>query len=61
MLIANALLKVAAAGNGFYRDNQVLGTNDDNLEKARLVAIDTLRKTLALGMKLLGVPTPQEM
>jgi arginyl-tRNA synthetase len=61
MLIANALLKIAAAGNGFYRDNQVLGTGDDDLEKARLVAIDTLRKTLALGMRLLGVPAPQEM
>ncbi|MDE0585044.1 MAG: arginine--tRNA ligase [Planctomycetota bacterium] len=61
MLIANALLKIAAAGNGFYRDNQVLGTGDDNLESARLVAIDTLRKTLALGMRLLGVPAPQEM
>jgi arginyl-tRNA synthetase len=61
MLIANALLKIAAAGNGFYRDNQVLGTGDDDLEKARLVAIDTLRKTLALGMRLLGVPTPHEM
>jgi arginyl-tRNA synthetase len=61
MLIANTLLKIAAAGNGFYRDNQVLGTGDDDLEKARLVAIDTLRKTLALGMRLLGVPAPQEM
>ncbi|MBT4465366.1 MAG: arginine--tRNA ligase [Planctomycetes bacterium] len=61
MLIANALLKIAAAGNGFYRDNQVLGTGDDDLEKARLVAIDTLRKTLSLGMRLLGVPAPHEM
>ena len=61
MLIANALLKIAAAGNGFYRDNQVLGTGDNDLEKARLVAIDTLRKTLALGMRLLGVPAPHEM
>jgi arginyl-tRNA synthetase len=61
MLIANALLKIAATGNGFYRDNQVLGTGDDDLESARLVAIDTLRKTLALGMRLLGVPAPQEM
>ena len=61
MLIANALLKIASAGNGFYRDNQVLGTGDDDLEKARLVAIDTLRKTLALGMCLLGVPAPHEM
>jgi arginyl-tRNA synthetase len=61
MLIANALLKIASAGNGFYRDNQVLGTGDDELEKARLLAIDTLRKALALGMSLLGVPAPQEM
>ena len=61
MLIANALLKIAAAGNGFYRDNQVLGTGDNDLEKARLVAIDTLRKTLSLGMRLLGVPAPHEM
>ncbi|MFT7516441.1 MAG: arginyl-tRNA synthetase [Myxococcota bacterium] len=61
MVVANSLLKIASAGNGFYRDNQVLGTGDDKLEAARLLAIDTLRKTLALGMQILGVPAPQEM
>jgi arginyl-tRNA synthetase len=61
MIIATALLKIASAGNGFYRDNQVLGTGDINLERSRLYAIDTLRNALCTGMTLLGVPAPTEM
>lgn len=61
MILAHALLKIAAAGNGFYRDNKVIGAGSEKLEKSRLLAIDTLRKTLELGMQLLGVPAPKQM
>jgi arginyl-tRNA synthetase len=61
MVLATALLKIGSAGNGFYREKRVLGTGDAALEGARLAAIDALRRTLALGLSLLGVPAPQEM
>ena len=61
MVLATALLKIGSAGNGFYREKRVLGTGDAALEGARLAAIDALRRTLALGLGLLGVPAPQEM
>ncbi|MBC8404619.1 MAG: arginine--tRNA ligase [Planctomycetes bacterium] len=61
MLLAQTLLKIAAAGNSFYREKRVLGNDDPVLENARLAAIDGLRNTLAHGLMLLGVPTPEEM
>mgnify|MGYP002639410853 CR=1 FL=1 len=61
MLLAHALLKIASAGNVYYRENRVLGTGDTALEDARLSVIDALRSTLALGLKLLGVPVPEQM
>jgi arginyl-tRNA synthetase len=61
MLLAQALLKIAAAGNSFYREKRVLGGDDQALENARLAAIECLRNTLASGLHMLGVPTPEEM
>ncbi len=61
MILAQALLRIGAAGNAFYREHRVLGTGDEELEKARLATIDALRRTLALGLELLGVPVPEEM
>jgi arginyl-tRNA synthetase len=61
VLLAHALLKIASAGNGYYRENRVLGTGDPALEDARLSVIDALRSTLALGLELLGVPVPEQM
>lgn len=61
MLVAQALLRIGSAGNIFYRENRVLGTGDEALEGARLAAIDALRRTLELGLGLLGVPAPEEM
>ncbi|TAH36568.1 MAG: arginine--tRNA ligase [Planctomycetota bacterium] len=60
MLLAAQLLRIAAAGNAFYRDRRVLGS-EAPLEDARLAAIAALRGTLALGLRLLGVPAPEEM
>jgi arginyl-tRNA synthetase len=60
MILAQQLLRIAAAGNAFYRDHRVLGS-EPALEDARLAAIAALRGTLALGLGLLGVPAPEEM
>ena len=59
--VAQSLLKIAAAGNSYYRENRVLGLDDDALTGARLAVIDMLRRTMKLGMDLLGVPAPEEM
>jgi arginyl-tRNA synthetase len=61
MILAQALLRIAGAGNSFYREKRVLGGDDPTLTLARLLAIDALRRTLASGMALLGVPAPTEM
>ena len=60
-ILAQALLKIAAAGNSFYREHRVLGTGDEKLEAARLSVIDSLRNTLRIGLGILGVPAPEEM
>lgn len=60
MILAQHLLRVAGAGNAFYRDRRVIGS-EPAVESARLTAVDALRNTLALGMKLLGVPAPDAM
>ena len=59
--LAQALLRIASAGNAFYRDRRVLGCGDEALERARLAAVAALRNTLADGLGLLGVPAPEEM
>jgi len=60
MLLAQQLLRIGTAGNAFYRDRRVLGT-EAPVESARLAAVDAIRSTLALGLGLLGVPAPAEM
>ena len=60
MVLAQHLLKIGAAANAFYRDRRVLGS-EPPLEAVRLCAVDRLRRVLALGLGLLGVPTPEEM
>ncbi|MCH2100910.1 MAG: arginine--tRNA ligase [Planctomycetes bacterium] len=61
MILAHQLLRIASAGNVFYREKRVLGTGNEKLEGARLAAVDALRRTLSLGLGLLGVPAPTEM
>ena len=60
MVLATYLLKLGAAGNFFYKDKRVLGSGEAT-ESARLYAIDMLRRILADGLAILGVPTPNEM
>ncbi len=59
-ILAGHLLRLANAGNAFYRDRRVLG-EEPPVEDARLAAIGALRNTLGLGLGLLGVPAPESM
>ncbi len=61
MLLARSLLRIAAAGNAWYKDHRVLGAETPALEDARLAVVEALVNGLALGLGLLGVPAPEEM
>jgi arginyl-tRNA synthetase len=66
-LVARHLLEVAAAFSRWYtlgnqdRTKRVLVEDDDALREARLILVDATRATLASGLKLLGIATPETM
>ncbi|MCE9673668.1 arginine--tRNA ligase [Myxococcus stipitatus] len=66
-LVAHLLLDVAAALSRYYtlgnqeRGKRILVENDDALRSARLALTDAARVTLAAGLTLLGIPTPENM
>ncbi|XXF80923.1 arginine--tRNA ligase [Myxococcaceae bacterium GXIMD 01537] len=65
-LVARLLLDVAAAFSRYFtagnqdRDKRVLVENEA-LRNARLALVDATRLTLASGLTLLGIPTPENM
>ncbi len=61
MVLAQALMKIGAAGNAWYRDHRVLGAGSPALEDARLAVVAAICTTLRNGLGLLGVPAPEEM
>jgi len=66
-LVARLLLDVASALSRYYtlgnqeRDKRILLEGNDALRSARLALIDAARVTLAAGLTLLGIPTPDNM
>ncbi|NOJ82408.1 arginine--tRNA ligase [Myxococcus xanthus] len=66
-LVARLLLDVASALSRYYtlgnqeRDKRINVDGDDALRSARLALIDAARVTLAAGLTLLGIPTPDNM
>ncbi|HZI11690.1 MAG TPA: arginine--tRNA ligase [Myxococcus sp.] len=66
-LVARLLLDVAAAFSRYYtlgnqeRDKRIVLEGDDALRGARLALTDATRVTLAAGLTLLGIPTPDNM
>lgn len=66
-LVARLLLDVAAAYSRYYtagnqdRDKRILLEGNDTLRAARLALTDAVRITLAAGLTLLGIPTPENM
>jgi arginyl-tRNA synthetase len=66
-LVARLLLDVAAAFSRYFtagnqdRDKRVILENNEALKAARLALTDATRITLAAGLTLLGIPTPENM
>ncbi|RYZ35204.1 MAG: arginine--tRNA ligase [Myxococcaceae bacterium] len=66
-LVARLLLDVAAAYSRYYtagnkeREKRILVEDNDALRAARLALTDATRITLAAGLTLLGIPTPENM
>ncbi|GMU03286.1 arginine--tRNA ligase [Corallococcus caeni] len=66
-LVARLLLDVAAAYSRYYtagnkdRDKRILVEGNDAMRAARLALTDATRITLAAGLTLLGIPTPENM
>lgn len=66
-LVARLMLDVAAAFSRWYtlgnqdRDKRVLVEGNEAVRGARLALTDAVRCTLASGLSLLGVPTPENM
>ena len=65
--IARYLLELGAAFSRWYtlgnqdRDKRVLLEGNEPLRRARLALTDAVRVTLAAGLALLGIPTPERM
>jgi arginyl-tRNA synthetase len=66
-LVARLLLDVAAAFSRYFtlgnqeRDKRILAEGNAALSAARLALTDATRITLAAGLTLLGIPTPENM
>ncbi|WP_163999395.1 arginine--tRNA ligase [Pyxidicoccus caerfyrddinensis] len=66
-LVARLLLDVAAAFSRYFtagnqdREKRILVEDNDALRAARLALTDATRVTLAAGLTLLGIPTPDNM
>jgi arginyl-tRNA synthetase len=66
-LVARLLLDVAAAFSRYFtvgnqeREKRILVDDNDALRAARLALTDATRVTLAAGLTLLGIPTPDNM
>ena len=60
-ILANYLIKLAQLFNEFYTKNKVINDDDKELEKARLVLVDSVRQVLENGLNLLGIEAPEEM
>jgi arginyl-tRNA synthetase len=66
-IVARYLLDVASAFSRWYtlgnqdKDKRVIVEGNDALKNARLALADATRVTLANGLTLLGIPTPENM
>jgi arginyl-tRNA synthetase len=58
--LANFLIDLTKAFGAFYRECHVLGVEKE-LTEARLMLVESTRRVLAQGLKLIGIPTPEKM
>jgi arginyl-tRNA synthetase len=59
-IIANWCLETARDANAFYRDLPVLEA-ESGVREARIRLVYAARDVLTIGLKLLGIPVPEEM
>ena len=59
-LVSRAVIAVCQAFNKFYYDCQII-VDDAALKNARLALTDAVRRTVAVGLNLLGIEAPARM
>ncbi len=60
-LVARYALELSQNINNYYQQHRILGINDENLMKARLLLIFKVRNVLGNLLELLGIPIVEEM
>ena len=60
-LVARFALELSQAVNNYYQQHRILGINDENLMKARLLLIFKVKSVLAEFLELMGIPVIDEM
>lgn len=60
-IIANYVYDLVKEFNQFYHDYPILKEANRDIRAARLLLIEQVAKTIALGMKLLGIDVPERM
>lgn len=59
-IVCSSLLKLASVFNTFYHKHKVI-QEDKKLQNARLSLLNSVKQTLANGLNLLNISTPEEM
>lgn len=60
-LVANYCYELAKEFNHYYHEVSILKEEDSSIRSQRLVLIDSIAKTLSLGMSILGIDLPDRM
>jgi arginyl-tRNA synthetase len=60
-LLANYVIDLATNFHSYYNKNRIVGLEDKNLAKARLLLIEQIKACLKLCFNLLGISTPEKM
>ena len=60
-LVSSHLLELGAMFNGFYHKYKVVDPDNEPLQRARILLVDTVREVMARGLGLLGIHAPIQM
>jgi len=60
-ILAQYLIELARAFNEFYHSCSCLNEKDESIQKARLLLVDSARRVLKTGLKLLSIDAPGKM
>ncbi|MCP5006450.1 MAG: arginine--tRNA ligase, partial [Planctomycetes bacterium] len=59
-LLSNHLLDLCSTFNRYYQHHRVL-TDNNELRKARILLIDSIRQVIKNGLRILGLHSPERM